>query len=164
MLHPPPPALGSGSKRTYAAGAGTVAAPGCGFTCTTPPSTHPPADTVLASNEAGRLITMGGPHVTGVASRCEPGGATFALDIRGTWEFETPTAAATDAAAGGTYHVPRLVSDPEFEGGVCQPVCVDVAADGEASGLPVAEAKDAIASAVTAAVAGLHQGVHKVAV
>ena len=120
---------------------------------------------MLATNDAGRLISMGGPHVTGFASRCEPGGSTFALDIRGTWKFDPvsiPAPTDTDAA-GGTYHVPRLVSDPEFEGDVCQPVCVDVACDGDAAMLPVAEAKDAIAAAVTAAVAGLHQGVQKVA-
>lgn len=124
------------------------------------PPHNPPnsADAVLATNDAGTLRTLGAPHVTGTASRCEPGGATFALDIRGTWTFEGKDAAT--ATVNGTYHVPRLVSDPEFE---TTPVCVDVTADGDAAAAPVAEAKAKIAAAVAASVAGLHQGVQKMA-
>jgi hypothetical protein len=60
----------------------------------------------------------------------------------------------------GEYHVPRLVSDPEFEEGVAPPVCVSFVCDDAEGGarLPLEEAKAAVAGAVTAAVAGLKQG------
>jgi len=117
----------------------------------TPPPPQPhPANTTLAPG----VRAAGDLHVTGSAYSHEPGGACFCLDVKGSW-------AADDAT--GSWHVSRLVSDPDFEAGV-GPVCVEVTADGGGgAGFDAGEIKRAVAARATAAVAGLRQGAQQVA-
>jgi hypothetical protein len=98
------------------------------------------------------------PHVTGCATAHEPGGTagdegkgkatacSFALDVKGALRAvlasssaakgEKEEGAAEEEAGGGglevdgAFHVARIVSDPEFEGGI-GPLNVEVALDAE---------------------------------
>lgn len=112
----------------------------------------PAANTELAPG----VRAAGDLHVTGSAYSREPGGGCFCLDVKGGW--------VADGGASGTWHVPRLASDPEFEAGV-GPVCVEVAATdggGGAAGA-VADVKRVVAERAAAAVACLRQGTQQAA-
>lgn len=121
------------------------------------PSQKPPADATLVDEGEGgfRVSTVGAPHVTGCATAHEPGGATggdegkgkgggnratacsFALDVKGALRavLASSTEGGEEEASeiDGAFHVARIVSDAEFEGGI-GPLNVEVSLDEEAKG------------------------------
>lgn len=106
-----------------------------------------PADTTLVDDEKGfRVSTVGSPHVTGCATAREPGGkdgsgggeagagssrsdaCSFALDLKGALRAVPSTKEGDSGEIDGAFHVARIVSDAEFEGGI-GPLNVEVALD-----------------------------------
>ena len=127
------------------------------------------ADAALVDEGEGgfRVSTVGSPHVTGCATSHEPGGGTaagaggranaccFALDVKGALRaVPAPSASPASAKEGeekeaveidAAFHVARITSDPEFEGGI-GPLNVEVNLDKAAPSAPSSAAPSAAAA------------------